>query len=78
MSCSKTSADLQDDWRGLTAKVADFGLSKLLPDRAQPYASLPADEVAGTVTHMAPELLQGGRMSSAADVYAFGVLSMYT
>jgi serine/threonine protein kinase len=29
----------------------------------------------GTVSHMAPELLRLGRMSSAADVYAFGIMS---
>jgi serine/threonine protein kinase len=29
----------------------------------------------GTVSHMAPELLRLGRMSSAADVYAFSIMS---
>lgn len=28
----------------------------------------------GTVTHLAPEALQAGRQSLAADVYAFGIL----
>lgn len=65
----------QDDWRGFTVKVSDFGLSKLMPDSHMQYDdSLATDEVAGTVTHMAPELLSGCKMSSAADVYAFGVL----
>ena len=36
---------------------------------------LATDDVAGTVTHMAPELLSGDSMSTAADVYAFGILS---
>ena len=27
----------------------------------------------GTLTHMSPELLLHGRMSKAADVYAFGI-----
>lgn len=68
---------MQDDWRGFTVKVSDFGLSKLMPDSHMQYDdSLATDEVAGTVTHMAPELLSGCKMSSAADVYAFGVLSM--
>lgn len=67
---------LQDGWRGFTVKVSDFGLSKLMPDgHTQPCDSLATDDVAGTVTHMAPELLAGGRMSPAADVYAFGILS---
>lgn len=29
----------------------------------------------GTLSHMAPEVLQEGRLSTAADVYSFGVLS---
>ena len=47
-----------------------------MPDsHAQPCDNLATDDVVGTVTHMAPELLAGGKMSPAADVYAFGVLS---
>lgn len=65
----------QDAWRGFTVKVSDFGLSKLMPDsHAQPCDNLATDDVVGTVTHMAPELLAGGRTSPAADVYAFGIL----
>ena len=39
-------------------------------------ASLPAAlrTAQGTLTHMAPELLLHGRMSKAADVYAFGIM----
>jgi serine/threonine protein kinase len=29
---------------------------------------------AGTVTHMAPELIERGEVSTACDVYAFGIL----
>ena len=29
---------------------------------------------AGTVTHMAPELIANGDVSTAGDVYAFGIL----
>ena len=54
---------------GLTAKVADFGLS-IKMDRHQTHVSGVA---AGTVTHMAPELLQHNRNSQAADVYAYGI-----
>ena len=67
---------MQDDWRGFTVKVSDFGLSRLLPEsHVQIEDKLATDDVAGTVTHMAPELLSGDSMSAAADVYAFGILS---
>lgn len=57
-------------------KVSDFGLSRLLPEsHVQLEDKLATDDVAGTVTHMAPELLSGDSMSAAADVYAFGILS---
>ena len=69
----------QDDWRGFTVKVSDFGLSRLLPEsHVQLEDKLATDDVAGTVTHMAPELLSGDSMSAAADVYAFGILSKST
>ena len=71
---------LQTDWRGFTAKVSDFGLSKLLAEIAPvSVANLTEDnqkrDCSGTVTHMAPELLSEGANSSAADVYAFGIMS---
>lgn len=59
--------------RGFTAKVSDFGLSRLLPEHSPKLGS--KAEYTGTVTHMAPELLQHGQMSRAADVYSFGILS---
>ncbi|KAK9807889.1 hypothetical protein WJX72_012343 [[Myrmecia] bisecta] len=63
------------DDRPFAAKVADFGLSRILAgDDTVETVSF------GTVTHMPPELLREGRLSKAADVYAYGVLlwSMYT
>ena len=73
---------MQTDWRGFTAKVSDFGLSKLLAEIAPvSVANLTEDnqkrDCSGTVTHMAPELLSEGANSSAADVYAFGIMSEY-
>ncbi|KAK9811611.1 hypothetical protein WJX72_006916 [[Myrmecia] bisecta] len=62
------------DSRPFSAKVSDFGLSRILiGQEAVKTVSF------GTVTHMPPELLREGRLSKAADVYAFGVLlwSMY-
>lgn len=62
------------DLRGWTAKVADFGLARVLSCDAISTGTY------GTVTHMPPELLTAGKLSKAADVYAFGVLlwEMYT
>ena len=55
------------DWR---CKVADLGLSKLLDDAA---ATTTAGG-AGNPRWTAPEVLQGGRASVAADVFAFGIV----
>ncbi|KAK9807617.1 hypothetical protein WJX72_004193 [[Myrmecia] bisecta] len=63
------------DDRPFAAKVADFGLSRILAgDDTVETGSF------GTVTHMPPELLREGRLSKAADAYAYGVIlwSMYT
>jgi len=49
----------------LVAKVADFGLSG---------TGNSGSEMAGTVTHLAPEALQGGPPARQADVFSFGVL----
>lgn len=59
---------------GVTAKVADFGLS-IKMDKGQTHVS---GVHAGTLTHMAPEILMSGRISKAADVYAFGILMYET
>ena len=65
----------QGDSRGFTAKVSDFGLSKLVVDTVGTTAAHNSSEASGTVTHMAPETLSEGKASPAADVYAFGILS---
>lgn len=52
-----------------SARVVDFGLAR---------SNSPVDRVTqnmyGTVTHMAPELMAGSSATPAADVYSFGVL----
>ena len=48
---------------GVTAKVADFGLSVKM-DRTESHVRL----FQGTQTHMAPEVLLWGHLSRAADV----------
>ncbi|KAK9814720.1 hypothetical protein WJX72_010481 [[Myrmecia] bisecta] len=56
------------DKRGFTAKVADFGLSRLLTSPSV------TTKTYGTITHTAPELITHGKLTKAADTYAFGVL----
>ncbi|KAL4424227.1 hypothetical protein ABPG75_001528 [Micractinium tetrahymenae] len=57
--------------RGWQAKIADLGLSRLLPPNASSMAAL---QQTGTAAYMAPEVISCGRITRAADVYAFGVL----
>lgn len=58
------------DERRFTAKVADFGLSRVLEGNTQYHNT----KSYGTVTHMPPELLLDGTLGRPADVYAFGVI----
>ena len=60
------------------AIVLDFGLARRLPDDAgvqsrEPTVTRP-DALAGTLSHMAPEVLRGGRADIRSDVWALGVL----
>ena len=67
----------QEDPRGYVAKVSDFGLSQLAPDKTPSAGATPgaaAERAAGTVAYMAPEMLCYGSCSRACDVYAFGIL----
>lgn len=62
---------------GFVCKLGDFGLVKLLGDRA----FLKNCDTSGTLTHLAPERFQAGSMlTAAADSYGFGVLmyELYT
>ncbi|PNW87629.1 hypothetical protein CHLRE_02g141926v5 [Chlamydomonas reinhardtii] len=61
-------AKSHDDRRGFKAKVADFGLSHVLPQRAN---SVSTDSF-GSPAYMAPEAFTG-RASKATDGYSFGV-----
>jgi mitogen-activated protein kinase kinase kinase 11 len=65
-------SDASDPER-VTAKVADFGLSRAL---AVGQSHLSTRRY-GTVTHMPPELLSSGKLTVAADVYSFGIMCEY-
>ena len=56
---------------GCLPQIADFGMSRIMEKSADPTDTV----TMGTVTHMPPELLMEGKLSPAADIYAFGALA---
>lgn len=71
-SCQVLLTSSRVDVRGWTAKISDFGLSRLLDTRSSHLHT----RTHGTVMYAAPELLKDGRLTKAADVYSFGLLGM--
>jgi len=63
---------------GGSAKVLDFGLARRLPgsvsDQSQESTLTSIGAFAGTLSHMAPEVLRGGRADVRSDVWSLGVL----
>jgi serine/threonine-protein kinase len=59
-----------------TVKLLDFGIAKVLDDATDTddSATRPGS-VLGTPAYMAPELVSGGLVSTAADIYALGVIT---
>lgn len=60
---------LDDEFR---AKVSDFGLVKLAPDREGSVAT----RLAGTFGYLAPEYAVTGKITTKVDVFSFGVVLM--
>ncbi|GAB4819683.1 hypothetical protein N2152v2_006729 [Parachlorella kessleri] len=60
----------EDGSQGFTCKIADLGLSRLL----DPEQSHRLTRSIGTIGYMPPEMLTAGRLTTACDVYSFGIL----
>ncbi|KAG0614731.1 hypothetical protein M758_6G199800 [Ceratodon purpureus] len=56
------------------AKIADFGLAYLFPTLNTEETHLTLVQVAGTRGYCSPEYAQHGHVSTALDVYSFGIL----
>ena len=54
------------------AKVADFGLARVISDSASRFTNRPT---AGTLAYMAPEQMRGKGIGTHTDVYAFACLA---
>lgn len=63
-----TSSD--KDARGFSAKVVDFGLSRVCGESGYLQTN-----TMGCAEYMPPELITGGILTKAGDVYAFGIIT---
>ena len=62
---------------GTRAVITDFGLARLDPGLAAEGDTRTMSgtlQIAGTVAYMSPEQLTGGTLTSASDIYSFGIV----
>ncbi len=72
--------DAEGEGSGYRAVITDFGLARLDPIIASGHATALSHTARpiGTLAYMAPEQLQGAKVSAATDVYAFGLILFET
>ncbi|WVZ72289.1 hypothetical protein U9M48_020774 [Paspalum notatum var. saurae] len=60
----------------MSARVGDFGISKILPDSASTTQqnSTSTSRIRGTIGYVAPEYGEGSPVSTQGDVYSLGIL----
>jgi len=59
---------------GDRAVVTDFGVARRAVDGTQLATMTGTGAIVGTPAYMAPEQIEGGKVSAAADIYALGVV----
>lgn len=62
----------------MTAKLADFGLARFAP-RGSPTQTTTVGHTAtvrGTLAYLPEEYVRGGKLSTAVDVFSFGVVRL--
>jgi len=57
------------------AKIADFGLAKVVEDRRSGEFMTRAGTILGTPEYMSPEQIKGGEVDRRADVYSLGCMA---
>ncbi|WVY91635.1 hypothetical protein V8G54_037149 [Vigna mungo] len=58
--------------RDFNTKISDFGIARLVDPRLRTQRT----KVVGTYGYLAPEYINGGRVSKESDMYSFGVLAL--
>ncbi|CAL8465712.1 g5248 [Coccomyxa elongata] len=66
----KSTRTTPADPRGFTCKIADFGMARLI----SADGSHASTDAIGSLPYLAPETLQQGTVTKAADVYSYAIL----